>query len=193
MLTIALALAAAGLPDETQCRTIAQEPEAALAYAVIEGVSFGLTDGLNALSAISTAAQNNTADGTIVATAAQYDALGITGISGISGISGTSQPTLTMINSVLNDADIGSAQTDTAAKVQAIVDAYAAILQSADGVANNDSVNPTQAQYATLGINGVDTAQELSLLGDVLDTASRNGVATNAGAVHIGPFLAHTT
>lgn len=137
-----------------------------------------VTDGLTALSIIGAAAQANNADGTNIATAAQYDALGITGIGG------TGQPTLAMINSVLNDPDIGAAQTNTVAQLQAIVNAYAAILQSADGVANNDSVNPTQAQYATLGVSGVDTAQEESLLGDVLDTASRNGVATDGAAVN---------
>jgi hypothetical protein len=136
-----------------------------------------VTDAVNALSAISTAAQNNTANGTTVATAAQYDALGITGMGG------TGQPTVAMINSVLNDLDIGSTQTETAAKVQAIVNAYQAILQSTDGVANNDSDNPTQTQYSTVGVNGVDTAQEESLLGDVLDTASRDGTNTDASAV----------
>jgi hypothetical protein len=136
-----------------------------------------VTDAVNALSAISTAAQNNTANGTTVATAAQYDALGITGMGG------TGQPTVAMINSVLNDLDIGSTQTETAAKVQAIVNAYQAILDSTDGVANNDSDNPTQTQYSTVGVNGVDTAQEESLLGDVLDTASRDGTNTDASAV----------
>ena len=148
----------------------------------LSGLQTIVTDGLNALSAISTAAQANNATDTSPS-AAQYDALGITGIGGTNS-DGTSQPTLAMINSVLNDADIGSAQTATAAQVQAIVDAYQAIVQSADGVANNDSANPTQAQYATLGVNGVDTAQETSLLGDVLDTANRNGIATDATSVN---------
>lgn len=42
MLSIAVALAAAGLPAETQCRAIADEPEAALAYAVgLQGFIYG--------------------------------------------------------------------------------------------------------------------------------------------------------
>ncbi|MCZ8324471.1 MAG: DUF1214 domain-containing protein [Sphingomonadaceae bacterium] len=42
MLTIALALAAAGLPDEEQCRALSQDPEAALAYAVgLQGFIYG--------------------------------------------------------------------------------------------------------------------------------------------------------
>lgn len=42
MLTIALALAAAGLPDEAQCRAVSDNPEAALAYAVgLQGVIYG--------------------------------------------------------------------------------------------------------------------------------------------------------
>lgn len=42
MLTIALALAAGSLPDEGQCRSIAQDPEAALAYASgLQGFIYG--------------------------------------------------------------------------------------------------------------------------------------------------------
>jgi hypothetical protein len=42
MLTIALALAATGLPDEEQCRALSQDPEAALAYAVgLQGFIYG--------------------------------------------------------------------------------------------------------------------------------------------------------
>ena len=104
--------------------------------------------------------------------------------AGVTGIGGTGQPTVAMLSSALADTDITGALANTAAKVQTIVDAYQAIVQSADGVANNDADKPTQAQYAAIGVNGVDTAQEISLLGDVLDTTSRNGVATDASSVN---------
>lgn len=42
MLSIVLALAAAGLPDETECRAVTQEPDAALAYAAgLQGYIYG--------------------------------------------------------------------------------------------------------------------------------------------------------
>ena len=46
--------------------------------------------------------------------------------------------------------------------------AWNAIKTSADGVDNN-ATNPTQAQYLDLGVVGIDTAAEQSLVGDVLD------------------------
>jgi hypothetical protein len=129
------------------------------------------------LLAISEAAQANDADGITKGTAAQYVAAGVTGIGG------AGQPTLAMVNSAINTVAVTGALTDSAAEIQAIVDAYTVLLQSADGVANNDSDNPLMSQYAALGLTGVDTVQEVSLLGDVLDTASRNGVNTDANAI----------
>lgn len=46
MLSLAMALAAAGLPDETQCTALASEPAAALAYATgLQGFIYGLVAG----------------------------------------------------------------------------------------------------------------------------------------------------
>jgi hypothetical protein len=43
--------------------------------------------------------------------------------------------------------------------VQALVNAYNKVLAAADGK-DNDAAKPTQADYALLGITGVDTAPE---------------------------------
>jgi hypothetical protein len=90
---------------------------------------------------------------------------------------------MAMINSALADLDVTGANASTKALIQAIVNAYAAIVQSADGIANNDAENPLTTDYSKIGVSGVNTPEEAGLLGDVLDTASRNGVATNAVAV----------
>jgi len=86
----------------------------------------------------------------------------------VTGMGGAGQPSVTSINSALADADISAAQVPSPASVQAIVSAYSAITASADGTDNN-APNPTQTQYAAIGVNGVDTAQEQTLLGDVID------------------------
>jgi hypothetical protein len=117
-----------------------------------------VTQAISALAAIEAAAQSNNATAT-TPSLAQYDALGVTGV--------TTQ-NLASVNDALNDADITGVQANTAAKVQAIVDGFNAILTNADGTANNAS-NPTQTNYAAIGVSGVDTAQEVSLLGDVID------------------------
>ncbi|MEN9669927.1 MAG: hypothetical protein RL018_204, partial [Pseudomonadota bacterium] len=65
--------------------------------------------------------------------------------------------------------------TNTTAKVQNVVDAFKAVLTSADKTDNN-ATNPTQAQYATLGVKGVDTTAAEKLLGDVIDIKSNDDV-----------------
>jgi hypothetical protein len=59
--------------------------------------------------------------------------------------------------------------------VQALVNAYNKVLAAADA-RDDDDAKPSQADYDLLGITGVDTAPELSLLGDVLDTKARADV-----------------
>jgi hypothetical protein len=98
--------------------------------------------------------------------------------AGVTRIGGEGQPTEAMVNSALADADITGALANDRSKVQTIVDAYAAIVQSADGVAGNDEVNPTQAQYTAIGVNGVNTAEEAGLLGDVLDAKASADIGT---------------
>jgi hypothetical protein len=93
------------------------------------------------------------------------------------GVTGVTEDNLASVNDALNDADVTGEQANTAAKVQAIVDGFNAILANADGTANN-AINPTQANYTAIGVSGVDTAPEVSLLGDVIDGKNRTNVDT---------------
>jgi hypothetical protein len=65
------------------------------------------------------------------------------------GVSGVSASNIGAINSAI--AQLGQTATDTASEVQAIVDAYAALLNAADGAANGGS-NLSMGQFQTLGI-----------------------------------------
>jgi hypothetical protein len=97
------------------------------------GVQSVIDNATNALGVIQAAAQNNTADASTPGLAL-YAAVGVTGVDANN---------LASINDALNDADVTGSQADTAAKVQAIVDGFNAILTNADGTANN-AANPTQ-------------------------------------------------
>ncbi|NRA20824.1 MAG: hypothetical protein HRU05_10135, partial [Oceanospirillaceae bacterium] len=118
-----------------------------------------------ALTTISDAAQNDSATLTSPDLATYISA----------GISGISNGNLAAINSALNSASITGTDVDTVAEIQAIVDTYNKILAAADGIDDDDS-SPTQSDYSDLGISGIDTANEVSLLGDVIDTRPTDAV-----------------
>lgn len=117
--------------------------------------------------------------GQIAPTVADYAAAGVTGVN---------DANLAAINSAINaqagsDNIVGNANdrdaADTAAEVQAIVDAYNAILAEANGSdVDANAQDPSAAQYATIGVNGVDTPAEVSLLGDVIDGKAVTDVDT---------------
>ena len=98
---------------------------------------------------------------------------------GVNGIGDVGQPTVAQINNALATAGVTGDKANTAAKVQTIVDAFSAILANADGTANN-ATSPTQAQYEAIGVSGIDTAAEVSLLGDVIDGKAASAVGTVA-------------
>ncbi|WP_396436073.1 Ig-like domain-containing protein, partial [Limnohabitans sp.] len=97
---------------------------------------------------------------------------------GVVGLGGANQPTVAMLNTALADPDVLGIMASHRVDVQAIVDAYAAVLTSADGTANNGAALPTRAHYALLGINGVETPAVEKLLGLVIDGKSRGDVDT---------------
>ena len=70
-----------------------------------------------------------------------------------------------------------SGAVDSPSKVQAMVAAYEVIFATADGTADN-AEDPSQATYSTLGVTGVDSTVETTLLGEVLDAKSNADVAT---------------
>ena len=121
----------------------------------------------NALNVIQTAAENNTATGISPSENDYTDA----------GVSGVNAANLAAINSALNSVVVDGAAVDTAAEAQALVNSYSAILDAADGIDDND-VNPTQADYARIGVTGVNTNEERRLLGDVIDVKSAVDVDT---------------
>lgn len=129
----------------------------------------GSNENGNPVSKISAAAQNNTASNS-TPTLSDYSAEGVTGVTASN---------LEAINSALNSASINGAATDTSTEIQTLVDAYNFILTAADGNADNDA-HPTQAQYAAIGVTGVDSAVKSSLLGSVVDAKNTADVDTVA-------------
>ena len=134
----------------------------------------GLTDGVNtattvALAKIRDAAQNNNATGSNPSIADYTTAL----------VSGVNASNLASINDVLNSSAVNGNAADTTAEVQAIVDAYGRILAAADGVSGN-GVLPSAADYAAIGVTGVDVGSETSLLGSVIDKKASSAVDTVA-------------
>src|SRR5574343_421355 len=93
------------------------------------------------------------------------------------GVAGVSSGNLSAINSAIDQ--LSGAGVDTRGEVQAVVDAYAALLLAADNTDDNDP-KPSQAQYAAMGVVGVDSAAKESLLGDVIDVKGSADVETVA-------------
>lgn len=105
-----------------------------------------------------------------VPTSAQYAAMGVTGVS---------DGNVAAINSAV--AGKSGAGVDDKAKLQVIVDAYAAILAEANGssIDATPGVNPTAEQYASVGADigqaAVD-ARNLALLNDVVANLSASKI-----------------
>jgi hypothetical protein len=125
-----------------------------------------------ALNIIRDAAQNNTANATTPGLSI-YAAAGVTGVTAAD---------LASINSALDSAAVTGAQADTTAEVQDIVNAYNAILSSADGVADNTATALTGPQYTLVGVTGVSgtsaPGNALHLLDSVVDASPMLAVDT---------------
>ena len=96
------------------------------------------------------------------------------------GVTGVNAGNLAAINDALASAPVGAAQADSPVELQAIVDAYKAILAEANDTANTAGddtadatplVDPTAAQYAVIGAT-IGTAatdvENLALLNDIV-------------------------
>jgi hypothetical protein len=136
--------------------------------ALLQGVATAAeTAAASALITLSAAAQTDTAN-PITTTLTTYVAAGVTGVT---------TANIAEINSALNSAAITGAQASTTAQVQAIVNAYAAIQASADGVAANTTPALTAAQYSAIGVTGAGTSTNgLSLLDSVVDASPAAGI-----------------
>jgi hypothetical protein len=96
------------------------------------------------------------------------------------GLSGVTAPRLGAVLSAL--ATLPSGATDTYAEVQAVIDAYVAVLAEATGGAGDATPgsNPTAATYALIGAGtaGALTPSGVSLLNDVVRGAPTSAVDT---------------
>lgn len=126
----------------------------------------------SALAVIGNAAYNNSATA---------ETLGAN-IYATAGVTGVTSSNLDSINSALNSESVTIPGLSTTADIQALVNAYNAILASADGMANNTLVALTGAQYTAVGVNGIGgTATEgsaLHLLNNAIDGRTRSAVDT---------------
>jgi len=108
-------------------------------------------------------------DGTnTVPTLADFVNIGVTGV-----ISGQ----IAAINTFI--AVRPTVDTDSQTEVQAIVDAYAKLVSSANGLADG-GVPLSANEFATLGLSSVDSSAEVSLLNDLIDV--RSGTAVDSYA-----------
>jgi fibronectin-binding autotransporter adhesin len=117
----------------------------------------------NSLTLITTGAENNTATG-VVGTA-NFTAIGVSSVTATN---------LAAINNALDSTVVTGALANSQSEIQTIVNAYNAILDSADGT-NNSSTLSTET-YTAIGVTGVSDDELRSLLSDAID-------ATNTAAV----------
>ena len=140
-----------------------------------------------ALNAISTAAQNNTATASF-STSDTYATAGVTGV-----IPGN----LAAINSALDSGLVDGSKADSVSEVQVIVDAYKAILASADGSLGNTSPALTGNQYAAVGVTGVSGSSApaegtaLYLLDNVVDLSMPTAVNQVISLQHLADAASH--
>ena len=87
------------------------------------------------------------------------------------GVSGVTATNLAAINSFV--ATLSPTVTDTRVEVQAVVNAQKALVDYANA-ATSSGTALTQAQYQTLGLANIDTASELSLLNNVVNSQANS-------------------
>jgi hypothetical protein len=97
------------------------------------------------------------------------------------GVTGFVSANLDAINDALASGNVTGLSVDTPAEIQTLVNAYNAIIASADSVDDNATA-PTAAQYAAIGVTGVDSAVEVSLLADVIDLKANGDVSRHRSA-----------
>ncbi|PIT71299.1 S-layer family protein, partial [Limnohabitans sp. JirII-31] len=137
---------------------------------LVSGGTPGVDDSVaTALSTLSTAATSNSAS----------DSSPGVEVYAAAGVSGVKEDNLKAINSVLNTTGVSGTSVDTTAEVQALVDAYKAVLAGADGDASDNNVSVTASQYGLLGMEGLGE-KSTSLLNDVVDGKVQTAVDTAA-------------
>ena len=97
-------------------------------------------------------------------------------------MTGVTAANIAAINSALDSSLVDGGKADTTGEVQTIVDAYKAILATADGSANTPTPVLTGDQYAAIGVTGVSGASApvagtaLYLLDSVIDGKTNGNV-----------------
>ena len=89
------------------------------------------------------------------------------------GVTGVDSANITAINTFI--AYKASADTDSQTEVQAVVDAYAKVVASANGAADG-GVPLTAIEFSALGLSEVNTPAEVSLLNELIDIRSNSAV-----------------
>ena len=110
------------------------------------------SDQANALAVISNYTGSNTTP-----TLATFNAAGVVGVDA---------QNIGIINQYL--AAMSSAQTDTVAEVQALIDAVIKLMICADGIANNNC-ELTMEEFHALGYTEIDTAEKVLALNEAMD------------------------
>ena len=167
--------AAAGVTDVTadnlaavNAKVLMQATGAADTPTEIQAVVAGVNAAVDALELF---AQTN-ASGLAMATG-EVPTLASFANAGLTGVTDTN---LSAVNDALASAAVDGSKADTAAKVQAIVNDYNAILASADGMAGNTATPLTQAQFTDIGVTQAPMGSGLSLLGSVIDGKASTAV-----------------
>jgi hypothetical protein len=93
------------------------------------------------------------------------------------GVTGVTTSNIAAINTAL--AAMPASARDSAAEIQALVDAYTLVLAGADGIDNNN-LNLSATQYTAMGLSQIDTAAKAGLLNEILDTKTPAQVDTIA-------------
>lgn len=146
------------------------------------------TIGAAALKVISTFAEDNkdsqpTSSGSYVGTPPDFI------IYGIAGVKGVDKQNVNAINDALATALVNGEAVGTQPKLQAVVDAYNAVLSMANGQINATATLPTAQQYTLIGLTGLESkdpqdpqakllSAKVRLLGDVIDRKSFGDVDT---------------
>jgi hypothetical protein len=93
------------------------------------------------------------------------------------GITGVDATNVAAINAYL--ASISAARSDTIAEVQALVDAFLAVIAAADGNANATPLSFGAAQFALIGAAGIDQASEITLMNAVVSGLTNADIDTS--------------
>ncbi len=92
------------------------------------------------------------------------------------GALGVTAANLDAVNSVV--AVLGNSVTDSTSEIQAVVNAYISVLDSADGSVGSTPLAFTAADYALLALPGVNTVSEVALMNEVISGRTAADVDT---------------